>query len=335
MKVLQESKKIYDRIEIPEELSQVVEDSIRRMEKQSIRDKQNHSENRNENKGKKDNIHPMEVRKKKSTKKKVWIRTLSAAAALFICFSIGLNSNQAFAMEMSQLPFVGVLARVLTIRSYEESNEETGINVAVEVPGVEADNMAKEETVRENLQPSVAIDVNARIEEIVQKHLAKAEEDFTAYKEAFFATGGTEEEWAGRTMDVKVDYQIKFQDEARVSFVLYLTEAWVASYQEEYYYNLDLAQNRELTLEDILGSEWVDISNASILAQMEQRMEENEDYVYWGSTKDTDDIDMGGFTTVDKNTTFYINEAGNPVVTFPKYEIAPGFMGVQEFEIQK
>ena len=64
-------------------------------------------------------------------------------------------------------------------------------------------------------------------------------------------------------------------------------------------------------------------------------MEENEDYVYWGSEKDDDGIDMGGFTTVDRNTTFYINEAGNPVVTFPKYEIAPGFMGVQEFEIQK
>ena len=30
---------------------------------------------------------------------------------------------------------------------------------------------------------------------------------------------------------------------------------------------------------------------------------------------------------------FYINEAGNPVVVFQKYEIAPGSSGVLEFEI--
>ena len=29
---------------------------------------------------------------------------------------------------------------------------------------------------------------------------------------------------------------------------------------------------------------------------------------------------------------FYINEAGNPVLIFEKYEIAPGYMGQPEFE---
>lgn len=32
---------------------------------------------------------------------------------------------------------------------------------------------------------------------------------------------------------------------------------------------------------------------------------------------------------------FYINEAGNLVIVFEKYEVAPGFMGQQEFEIVK
>ncbi len=30
---------------------------------------------------------------------------------------------------------------------------------------------------------------------------------------------------------------------------------------------------------------------------------------------------------------FYLNEKGNVVVVYPKYEIAPGYMGIQEFEI--
>lgn len=318
-KILQQSKKMYDDIEVPEELSQVVNESIRRM----------------------DEKRKAVEEKRRGLPKIVW-RGLSMAAALLLCFSIGLNSNQAFAMEMSQLPIVGALARVLTIRSYEEQNEETGINLAVEVPAVKVEekaDAAPEKAAEQNVsgqtaQPSLAKDVNAEIEKIIDEHLAKAEQDFLEYKEAFFASGGTEEEWAGRTMDVIVDYEIKFQNEARVSFVLYLEKAWAASEHEEYYYNLDLAQNRKLTLEDVLGSDYVELANASILAQMEQRMAENEDYVYWGLEEEDEPI-MEGFSTVDENTTFYINEAGNPVVTFPKYEVAPGFMGVQEFEIVK
>lgn len=61
---------------------------------------------------------------------------------------------------------------------------------------------------------------------------------------------------------------------------------------------------------------------------MEKRMEENEDYTYF-------DEEMWGFTTVTEDNKFYINEAGNPVIVFEKYEVAPGFMGQQEFEIVK
>ena len=42
-----------------------------------------------------------------------------------------------------------------------------------------------------------------------------------------------------------------------------------------------------------------------------------------------------GFTTVSENTKFYLNEAGNAVVVFDEYEIAPGYMGMPEFEIEK
>ena len=41
------------------------------------------------------------------------------------------------------------------------------------------------------------------------------------------------------------------------------------------------------------------------------------------------------FKTITDETPFYINESGNPVIVFAKYEIAPGYMGYQEFEITK
>ena len=59
--------------------------------------------------------------------------------------------------------------------------------------------------------------------------------------------------------------------------------------------------------------------------------------VYWGIGKQLeDDVPaIDGFKTVDENTNFYINADGNPVVCFEKYEVSPGFMGVQEFVIEK
>lgn len=40
-----------------------------------------------------------------------------------------------------------------------------------------------------------------------------------------------------------------------------------------------------------------------------------------------------GFESIEEDQDFYINEAGHVVVVFPKYAIAPGYMGEREFEV--
>ena len=40
-----------------------------------------------------------------------------------------------------------------------------------------------------------------------------------------------------------------------------------------------------------------------------------------------------GFTSIRDGQPFYLGVDGNPVVMFEEYEIAPGYMGIQEFEI--
>lgn len=315
MKKIEESKKVYDGIEIPEELQSVVQKAIKETPKSKIR--------------------PMQ---RKYTVGKVCRYCVATAAGLLVCMTLGLNTSEAFAKEMSELPIIGRLANVLTVRSYHHMDKETGIQVDVDVPKVEVEDEQAEEDAMpaEGLQPDTEFvaDINAEIEKIADEHIAEAEQHFEEYKAAFFATGGTEEEWAGRTMDIIVDYDIKYQEGNIVSFVLSVAENAVFYSEDQYYYNLDLKENRELTLEDLLGEEYVAIANESILRQMKERMAADENYVYWG-LEENEDIDMGGFETVDENTTFYINEKMNPVVTFPKYEVAPGFMGIQEFEIER
>lgn len=124
-----------------------------------------------------------------------------------------------------------------------------------------------------------------------------------------------------------IDYEIKSQTEDRVSFVVSFAEGWVSSYEERYYYNLNLAENRELTLRELLGEDWVEVCNAAIQRQMEERMGDEGTTVFFSPEE-------GGFITVDESTSFYIREDGKVVVCFAKYSIAAGAAGNLEFVVQ-
>ena len=239
------------------------------------------------------------------------VRRWGATAACFAILLAGLNLSPTLAKAAAGVPVLGGLFRVLTVISYDAS--DGGINYAVSVPGLEADSTLAER-------------VNAAIQEKMDAHLAKARQDWDDYREAFFATGGTEEEWAGREMDVIVDYEIKSQTEDRVSFVVTLGEGWVSSMEERYYYNLDFSEDRDLTLRDYLGENWVETCNAAIERQIADSVDE-EGFTLFFAPED------GGFTTVDETTGFYVREDGTVVVCFPEYSIAAGAAGIPEFPI--
>lgn len=236
-------------------------------------------------------------------------RTLTTAAACFVVVVGTLNLSPAVAAAAADVPVLGGLFQILTVRSYEDTNGDR--TVEVEQPGLEGGALAQQ--------------VSQEIQERVDAKIAEGEKIIADYKEAFLATGGTEEEWAEKENTVSVTYDIKSQTDTTVSFVVDSYVSIASAYQEQVYYNLDLAANREITLADLLGENWVEICNESIRTQMA----ESEDPSVFFSE------DMGGFTTVDETTSFYINEAGNPVVVFPKYTVAIGAMGNVEFEIEK
>lgn len=242
-------------------------------------------------------------------------RTLRRWIATAACFSLvlaGLNLSPTIAEAAAGVPVLGGLFRVLTFTDYSKS--EDGIHYSVSTPQVEAES-------------SLADRVNAAIQEKVDQHLSKAQQDWDDYRKAFFATGGTQAQWGGREMDVIIDYEVKSQTENRVSFVVSFAEGWVSSYEERYYYNLDLAENRELTLRDLLGEDWITVCNTAIQKQIDERTDA-DGFSYFFSP------DEGGFTTVDESTSFYIREDNMVVVCFPKYSIAAGAAGNIEFAIQ-
>lgn len=237
----------------------------------------------------------------------------TAAAAVGIVFTLALNTMPAFAMEAAQLPVIGGLARVLTFRSYE--TEQDDIAVSVEIPSIE---IIKQDT---------GIEVDAINQEILDRCNQYAEEAIARaedYRTAFLETGGTLEEWAAHNIKIKVDYEIKQQDDKYLSFVVRGYENWSNAFNESRYYNLDLHTGKEVTLKDLLGDDYEALVNDSIRQQIAEREQAGESFFAENA---------GGFTGITENTKFYINANHNPVVVFERYEIANGAAGEIEFEI--
>ena len=238
---------------------------------------------------------------------KVVRRTAGSVAACLAVLMAGLNVSPTFAAAAADVPVLGGLFQVLTIRDYE--TVENGIDYKVTVPGVEAEG-------------DLAEKVNAEIQERVDAHLAKAQADWDDYKDAFLATGGTEEEWADREMNVPIDYEIKSQTDTTVSFEVDFAEGWVAAMQQRYCYSLDLTNDKDITLADGLGEDWVGICNDAVNAKIAA----DESGLFFTP-------EQGGFTTVDDATSFYLNEDGSVTLVFPEYSIAAGAAGIVEIPV--
>lgn len=252
--------------------------------------------------------------RRKARRQKIWKRSIGTFAACFAVLAATLNLSPTVAAAAADVPVLGGLFRVMTFVSYNAS--DGGINYAISVPRLETEG-----------DSGLAQQVNAVIQEKVDTHLKKAQQDWKDYKDAFFATGGTQEEWGGRDMDVFVNYEIKSQTDDQVSFTVTLAEGWVTATEEIYCYNLDLAADRDITLADLLGEDWKAVCDGAVGAYI-QANTDADGFSYFFSPED------GGFTGVDETTAFYISETGAPVLVFPEYTIAAGAAGIVEIPVQ-
>ena len=237
-----------------------------------------------------------------------------AAAAVLgfgICFGIGVNTAPSFAATVSDIPILSGLAKILTI---EEKHEENSIYATdIKIPAIEG---LEDKKLQAKINDLVKTEVDAAVEE------TKAE--MQAEKELWLSLGGKEEDYM--VQEIIVDYEVYRLTEKYVSFAVFRTQTSASAYSVHSYYNYDLETGEVLTLEAILGEDYVTIANEQILAGIAERSKEKDAEFIVGEE---------GFNGVTEDQAFYINEAGNPVIVFNKYEIAPGYMGVQEFEIVK
>ncbi len=133
-------------------------------------------------------------------------------------------------------------------------------------------------------------------------------------------------------------YEVLYDNEDNMVFrVFEFTVAGSSNYMAQYF-TVDKRAHKLLSLSDITGGKADAMEK--IRAYIEESMREynkNNDMKYW-----VDDGPEGGdykesldkvFASIEEKRQYYLNEEGQLVITFNKYDVAPGAMGSPEFII--
>ena len=233
------------------------------------------------------------------------MRTVTSIAACMAILLLGVmpNISTAYAVAVEDIPIIGDLVRVLTIRNYFYEDERHELNA--EIPEI-AD--PKNEDAG-NL-------INKDIDELTSAVISKF------YHELEISSG----KGYG---SVYIDYETLTNSEHWFTLKLTVSELKGSSDTFSKYYHIDRTTGAYVTFADLFESEDYAWLEEIIVSQMKAQMSQDEGVSYW-----VEDSEVGeDFTALDGEQNFYFAENGSLVIVYNKYEVGPGSMGCPEFEL--
>lgn len=242
-----------------------------------------------------------------------WYTTVMASVvAVFVICVIMLTTFPAVALAAYEIPVTSDTARVFTLREYHLTG--TLYDIQVEMPNI-----------RNTGDIALEKRVNAQIQNKINQIEEKAKLLEKEMIEDQLKAGGKVEDLI--PFYVIINYEVKSSNENTLSFVINDIETFASVYTYQTFFNIDLKTHKDITLSGKLGKNYSKIIVDSIQKQIAQRIQENPDLMYTVTEAD--------LKKMVKDMKFYINDAGNVVISFDKDEIAPPPMGIQDFEIIK
>lgn len=247
--------------------------------------------------------------KERSSFKKTIIAAASALIIIMATVTVGINTSPAFAETLSKVPIVGGIVKVLTFKEYT-LNDET-FNADIKIPEISG---LKDEELQKALN---------------EKYL---EENEKLYQQ-FINDMEEMKKSGGGHLGVDSGYVIKTDNDRILSVGRYVVNTVASSSTTFKYDTIDKKNEVLITLPSLFKDDsYINIISENIKEQMIKRHKEDENMIYWVSgVEDEDLIEL--FEKISKDQNFYINNDGKLVICFDKYEVAPGYMGVQEFII--
>lgn len=247
---------------------------------------------------------------KKKRRKTYWNKILIGAIAAIALFATTVNISPVFAKKIATIPLMNQIVKVLTFSKYEV--EEENYKLHVEVPNIKSD--------------------SREIQELNKKYNEEGEKLYKEFKKDMDDMKKSEQ----GNMGIESGYKVVTQTDNLLSLYRYEVNTVGSSSTTRKYDTVDLKQERIITLPSLFVNDtYVNIISENIKEQMKKQVVESKDEkIYW--------VEGGGipkqelfdpFKSIHRNQSFYINNHNKLVIVFDKYEVAPGFMGICEFEI--
>ena len=220
---------------------------------------------------------------------------------------------------MSNIPILGKLVDVVTFRDYKYEDERHSADVEVPELVVDKTEMipgGTESQVQENLQKTTD-EINAEIQKLTDQIVSEFEADL-AQEEGY--------------QDVIVKHEILNTTEDYFTLKLTHYQGAGSGAQWDYYYTIDLKTGERLALKDLFteGADYITPISENIKEQMRAQVAADENKMYW---LENGEVPEWNFKSITDDTSFYVNENGNIVISFNEGDVAPMYMGVVTFEI--
>lgn len=240
---------------------------------------------------------------KQKRKSPAYVKYFAGVGAAAIILVSGINMSPAFANALSEVPLVGSLVKVLTIKEFKV--DDGAAKADIKVPAIKnMENKTLEATLN-----------NKYLEE--SKELYKS---FTADMEKLKKNGGGH-------LGVDSGYVVKTDNDQILAVGRYVVNTVGSSSTSFKYDTVDKKNQLLIMLPSLFKDDsYINLISENIKEQMRQQMKADPSKVYWVDGKMS-------FNTIANDQSFYINNEGKLVVSFNKYEVAPGSMGVLEFII--
>ena len=247
---------------------------------------------------------------KKSKLIKFVRNTAGAVVAAMLAITIMANSGASIANAMMKIPVLGTIAEIVTFREYKDSTND--MTADVKIPEVSVKN--EDGSVNQETTDAVNKSIQEYTDEIIAQYKADVE-----------ASGGE-----GKQL-VDLEYEVITDSDRLFSIRFDKLQIMASGAESVKIYHIDKQTGQMINLKGLFKEDvnFIDPISDNIKKQMKEQMAADESRMYFIDS----DMPESDFQSITEDTTFYVNDSGKLVIVFDEYEVAPGSMGVVEFEI--
>lgn len=251
------------------------------------------------------------IRMNKKSKLIKFVRnTAEAVVAAMLAITIMANSGASIANAMMKIPVLGTIAEIVTFREYKDSTND--MTADVKIPEVSVKN--EDGSVNQETTDAVNKSIQEYTDEIIAQYKADVE-----------ASGGE-----GKQL-VDLEYEVITDSDRLFSIRFDKLQIMASGAESVKIYHIDKQTGQMINLKGLFKEDvnFIDPISDNIKKQMKEQMAADEGKMYFIDS----DMPESDFQSITEDTTFYVNDSGKLVIVFDEYEVAPGSMGVVEFEI--